>query len=171
MAGQDPRFDIDHYQWAQAEEFLGQRLEARLVLVEVAGGRDVRAGVGAERLDLLQRVARSLVAAGHAGVGVDAVPELPPELGVTWEDGGVVAQRLSQENLLRTGRVPRIDPGVAVWDAARRVRLVSRARAPGRVHAEDEACYQRKSNGDKGRCTHLPTEPCLHGGFLSGRCG
>ena len=59
-----------------------------------------------------------------------------------------------------------------MWDAARRARLVSRARAPGRVHAEDEACYQRESNGDKGRCTHLPAEPCLlHGGFISRRCG
>jgi hypothetical protein len=66
-----------------------------LVLVEVARRGDVRAGVGAQRLDLLKCAARSLVAAGHTGMGVDAVPGLPRERGVAGEEGRAVAQWLS----------------------------------------------------------------------------
>src|SRR6266571_2685513 len=48
VPGQDHRLDVDDDQRAQAEEFLRQAAEAPLVLVEVAGSGDVRAGVGAQ---------------------------------------------------------------------------------------------------------------------------
>src|SRR5712664_2420761 len=113
-----------------------------------------------------------MVAAWHTGMGVDAVPELPFELGVSGEDRCVVAQGLAQENLQGTGGIPRIDLGIAAWDATcSRTRLVSRARAPSRAQAKDEACDQGKSNGNEGRRAHLPVPPgALHSGLLYRPC-
>jgi hypothetical protein len=119
VAGSDQRLDVDHDQRAQPEEFLGQLVKAGRALVEVARRGDVRAGVRAQRLDLLERVARSLAALGHVGMGIDAVPQLPPERGVAREDGRVVAQRLPEEHLLRRDGIARVDRAVAGGNAAR----------------------------------------------------
>jgi hypothetical protein len=78
-------------------------------------------------------------------MSVDAVPKLPFEIRVPREDGRVVAQRLPQENLLRTGGVARVDLEVAVGDAARRAENPF-GRARYRIQAQNEAGHQAKSN-------------------------
>jgi hypothetical protein len=79
-------------------------------------------------------------------MGVDAVPELPPERGIAREDGRVVAQRLPEEHLLRSGGIARVYRGVAGGDAARHHARSSGSRTRSQVHAQNEPGNQADSH-------------------------